>query len=255
MSYAQKSYNENLIIAYYNADLMFDFADDEGEYDDDFTAKGAKFWGEQRYNNKLDRLAEVIGSINGKELPGIIVLAEIENQKVVKDLLSRKEFKRSGYEVSFYSQPGGKSIALLSSVDMPGGVKTSSLDIEGLNPEQSASIFYASFILSDGNKYHLFVNNWTDRSAGLNGSEPSRMNCAVAVRREVDKILNFEREARIIVLGTFNDEPTNKSILTMLNASNKRKNLNYRDLYNPFYDAHNLEESGYCFSKWQNTDV
>ena len=50
---------------------------------------------------------------------------------------------------------------------MPGGIKTSSLDIEGLNPEQSASIFYSSFMLADGNKYHLFVNNWTDRSAGL----------------------------------------------------------------------------------------
>ena len=69
-------------------------SDDEGEYDDDFTAKGTKSWGEQRYNNKLDRLAEVIGSINGKELPDIIVLSEIENQKVVKDLLNRKEFKR-----------------------------------------------------------------------------------------------------------------------------------------------------------------
>ena len=56
--------------------------------------------------------------------------------------------------------------------------------------------------------------------------------------------MNFERDARIIILGTFNDEPTNKSVLTMLNASNKRKNLNYRDLYNPFYDAHNMKEAG-----------
>ncbi len=244
MCSAQNAERENLIIAYYNTDLMFDSVDNIGEYDDDFTASGSRFWGEQRYNNKLDCLAEIIGSINGKELPDILVLAEVENDKVVKDLLSRKVFRKSEYKEYFYSSPGGKSIAILSSLAMPEGINTVDLGIEGPGSELSASIFYSSFSLADGNKYHLFINNWTDRTTGYSGSEASRINCAVTVRREVDNILNFERDARIIVLGTFNDEPTNKSVLTMLNASNKRKNLNYRDLYNPFYDIHNEEEKG-----------
>ena len=207
--YSQKTFEKELLIAYYNADQMYDYFDNEGPYDDEFTAKGTKSWGEQRYNTKLDGLAE------------------------------RKVFKKSGYRSDFYSHPGGKSIAILSSVDVQGGIETSIININGLNPEQSASIFHSTFMLDDGNKYHLFINNWTDRDSRLNGSEPSRINCAVALRKEIDKILNFERDARILVAGTFNDEPTNRSVLMMLNASNKRKNLNYRDLYNPFYDAHN----------------
>lgn len=242
--YSQKISEEELIIAYYNTDQMYDYLDDEGVYDDEFTAKGTKTWGEQRYNNKLDELAGIIGSLNGKELPGIIILGEIENKEVVKDLLDRKVFKKSGYRSDFYAHPGGKSIAILSSVDMPGGIETSIVNINGLNPEQSASIFHSTFVLADGNKYHLFVNNWSDRASGLNGSGPSRINCAVAVRKEIDKILNFERDARILVVGTYYDEPTNKSVLMMLNASNKRKNLNYRDMYNPFYDAHNEKDVG-----------
>jgi hypothetical protein len=242
--YSQKTFEKELLIAYYNADQMYDYFDNEGAYDDDFTAKGTRSWGEQRYNAKLDGLADIIGSINGKELPGIIILGEIENKEVLKDLLDRKVFRKSGYSSYFYTHPGGKSIAILSSVDVQGGIETSIININGLNPEQSASIFHSTFVLDDGNIYHLFINNWTDRTSGLSGSEPSRINCAVALRKEIDKILNFERDARILVAGTFNDEPTNRSVLMMLNASNKRKNLNYRDLYNPFYDAHNENAMG-----------
>jgi hypothetical protein len=45
-------------------------------------------------------------------------------------------------------------------------------------------------------------------------------------------------------MGDFNDEPTNKSVMQMLNATNKRKNVNYRDLYNIMYDAHDTGDEG-----------
>jgi hypothetical protein len=241
---AQKVDSEKLIVAYYNVDNMFDINDDDGSYDDDFLPGGNKFWGEQRYNSKLDKIAEVIGLINGKDLPQIIVISEIENKKVVNDLLQRKVFRKHKYKIYFNSNKDGKSTAILGSSESIRDIESRPLEINNLNPEKTASIFYTSFSMQDGNTYHLFINNWADRSGGLSGSEPSRMNCAVSVRREIDNILNFERDARIIVMGTFYDEPTNKSILTMLNASNKKKNINYRDLYNPFYDAHNQNESG-----------
>lgn len=240
---AQKIDRENLCIAYYNADKLFDYVDNEGEYDDDFTGSGKKFWGEKRYNDKLDRLAEVIGTIQGKDLPGIIVISEVENLQLIRDLLQRKIFRRSKYNINFIKHPLGKSTALLSLVELS-DKKTISLKVETPGPEQNAAISYTTFTLADGKKYHLFINNWVDRTSGLSGSEPARMNCAVTVRKEIDNILNFERDARIIVMGTFYDEPTNKSILTMLNASNKKRNINYRDIYNPFYDAHNQQGDG-----------
>ena len=57
-------------------------------------------------------------------------------------------------------------------------------------------------------------------------------------------------------MGDFNDEPTNKSILQILGATNKRKNLNYRDLYNLMYDAHNTGNEGSVTYKdaWQMFD-
>lgn len=99
--YSQKTSEEELIIAYYNTDQMYDYLDDEGEYDDEFTAKGTKSWGELRYNDKLDVLAGILGTINGKALPDIIILSEIENKEVVKDLLDRKVFKKVDTGLTF----------------------------------------------------------------------------------------------------------------------------------------------------------
>ena len=45
-------------------------------------------------------------------------------------------------------------------------------------------------------------------------------------------------------MGDFNDEPTNRSLMNILLASNKRKNIGPGDLYNLFYDMHNLENKG-----------
>jgi endonuclease/exonuclease/phosphatase family metal-dependent hydrolase len=79
---------------------------------------------------------------------------------------------------------------------------------------------------------------------------------AVTLRKEVDNILNLENNARIIVMGDFNDEPTDKSIFQILNAANKRKNLHYRDLYNLMYDSHNANGEGSIAYKdsWQMFD-
>jgi len=60
----------------------------------------------------------------------------------------------------------------------------------------------------------------------------------------VDRIMNDDTDAKIIIMGDFNDEPTNRSVFEMLMANNKRKNAGNRELYNLMYDAHNQENEG-----------
>jgi endonuclease/exonuclease/phosphatase family metal-dependent hydrolase len=71
-----------------------------------------------------------------------------------------------------------------------------------------------------------------------------RVMAALTLRREVDNILNIDNEAAILIMGDFNDEPTNRSIFQILNASNRMKNTHYRDLYNLMYDSHNIAGEG-----------
>lgn len=56
--------------------------------------------------------------------------------------------------------------------------------------------------------------------------------------------MNRDPEAKIIIMGDFNDEPTNRSVNEMLLANNKRKNVGERELYNLMYDAHNIHNEG-----------
>lgn len=244
-AWSQSGRTETVSVVFLNADNLFDVTDDPGIYDNAYTPAGAHFWGPERYDEKVKLISELISSVTDKGSPDIIALAGVENRTVIKDLLLCKGLKKGKYNIIMEDNEGQSDVALL--------YKTGSLKIlehkllkaePALETADNASILYLRGELSDGQIYHFFINQWPHRNSGMAGSEQKRLICAVTVRKEVDRILNFEREARIIILGSFNDEPTNRSLLSMLNATNKRKNLNVRDLYNLFYDIHNFDNSG-----------
>lgn len=239
-AFSQEQKAKEFVIAYYNCDNMFDINDDKGEYDDFFTATGKFNWGEQRYSNKLNALRDVILGLSQESFPDMLVLSGIENKSVIDDLISDRKFRKSNYSILSVNSTDFNSIYILvrESVKEMNFKKMTFAENENIGKE---SVLYSLAKLNDGFNYHIFMNLWPSRPEG---NEYDRIRCAVAVRKEIDNILNFERDARIIVLGTFNDEPTNKSILSILNASNKRKNIDYRDFYNPFYDLHNNSDSG-----------
>jgi predicted extracellular nuclease len=73
----------------------------------------------------------------------------------------------------------------------------------------------------------------------MEASEIKRVYAALTLRREVDSIFRTNRNAKIVVMGDLNDEPTNKSVYTILQSNNTRKNQEPLELYNLMYDLHN----------------
>jgi len=98
------------------------------------------------------------------------------------------------------------------------------------------------------NVENLFVNHWSSRYGGMLESEPRRIECALNLRQKLNKILEVETNPRFMIMGDFNDEPTNKSVMEVLGAANKRKNIARGDLYNLYFDHHNIEGMG----EWGN---
>jgi endonuclease/exonuclease/phosphatase family metal-dependent hydrolase len=96
----------------------------------------------------------------------------------------------------------------------------------------------------DGSGLHIFMNHWKSRSGGTMETERQRMYAAITLRKQLDLLLSRESDFRVIIMGDFNDEPTNRSITNGLSASGKRKNINLGDQYNLFYDLHNLQGKG-----------
>lgn len=237
IAFCQKDVSPELKIVYYNCDNLFDLTNDNWEIDNEFTASGKYHWGEERYKAKIEGIRDEILTISEESFPDILVLGGVENKEIVNELISGRKFKKSDYSVHFKN---GSSIAIL----VRGAVTSLSFEdmiFDNREDPGKGTLLYAITKINALYDYHLFINMWPSRSEG---NEYDRIKCAVTVRKEIDNILNFEQNARIIVMGTFNDEPTNKSMLSILNASNKRKNIDYRDFYNPFYDSHNLSGNG-----------
>ncbi len=242
------SARNSLTMVFYNVENLFDTVDDTLTNDDEFTPDSPKEWDDQKYQAKLADLAEVLSSVNDRELPSVIGLAEIENRAVLDDLANERKLRRAKYRVIHFDSRDerGIDVALLYNPSEIELLDSRAIPVEFNQDTQdfTRDILYARIRTDDGKTCHVFVNHWPSRSPDQDNSEIKRITAAIALRKEVDLIFNNDKSARIIIMGDFNDEPTNRSLLQILNATNKRKNIYYRDLFNLMYDIHNISGEG-----------
>lgn len=238
----------SITVMFYNVENLFDTTDDPDVSDEEFTPGSQKLWDETKYAKKVVSLSETIASVGGKELPGLIGLCEIENRKVLEDLVSSQKLKRGDYSIIHYESRDerGIDVALLFRKEKFTNLASRAIPVvfSADATDRTRDILYAKLKADDGLEYHVFVNHWPSRNPTAEESETKRISAALALRKEVDQILNSDNKARIIILGDFNDEPTNRSIFQILNATGKRKNVYYRDLYNLMFDLHNTTSEG-----------
>jgi predicted extracellular nuclease len=247
-------------LVFYNVENLFDIYNDPNANDDEFLPESASQWNEEKYKKKITDLSKVLSTINEKELPAIIGLADVENQKVLEDLIASPKLKRGKYGIIHYNSKDeiGLDVALLYEKDEIEILDSRAIPIVfGFDiKDVTRDILYVKCKIKDDKIFHIFVNQWPNRTPNEQDSEIKRITAAITLRKEVDNILNFENSARIVIMGDLNDEPTNKSVMQILNATNKRKNLTYRDLYNLMYDQHNTGNEGSTLYKdnWQMFD-
>ncbi len=235
-------------VVFYNVENLFDTIDHPAFEDEEFTPESEKDWNTERYNKKLTDISRVLSETGKGELPEIIGLAEVENKKVLEDLVNTSSLLSGNYGIVHEEgiDRRGIDVALLYRKDEFRNVKfeTIRIDFPFDSSLTTRDILYVSGRASDGNDLHVFVNHWSSRYGGMRESEPKRMYCAVALRRKIDFLLSVVSDPRIIIMGDFNDEPTNKSLMYILQAANKKKNIGHGDLYNLFYNRHNENSYG-----------
>jgi len=245
--FSQKEKSSFLVLSY-NVENLFDTEDDPLTDDDAFTPQGEKAWTRERYKKKLSDLSKVILSLPDKQLPALLALTEVENRKVLEDLASARGLRKGEYEIVHEESqdPRGIDCALLYRPDLFTYKGHQAIAIEDrVNPDYlHREILHVRGEGPDGKGLHIFVNHWKSRSGGQRETEKMRMFYAMSLRRELDHLLATESAPRVLILGDFNDEPTNRSLLSGLSASGKRKNMYLGDHYNLSYDQHNLENKG-----------
>jgi predicted extracellular nuclease len=217
---AQKS-SKKASIVFYNVENLFDIENDSTTFDDDFTPEGKKEWTLERYNKKLTDLASVIYAANDNDAPDLIGVCEIENKKVVEDLMNSGDLGSGGYAVIHEDSPDRRGI------DVAFAYKR---NVFRYMEHQAYSIYYKEepetttrdILHVKGMMYgaetHVFVNHWSSRRGGQEASEFKRLKAASILRGKADSVLVSNPTAMIIAMGDFNDHPDNKSMTNMLDS-------------------------------------
>ncbi|MEM0993917.1 MAG: hypothetical protein AAGI49_12840, partial [Bacteroidota bacterium] len=224
-------------VAFYNVENLFDTLDHPVHVDEDFTPTGKQKWTTQRYAAKLDNIARVI-----KELafPALMGLCEVENEKVLQDLIQRDVLAAKKYDFVHYESPDfrGIDVALLYN-KKAFKVKSSERIRINFPPNivqdyTTRDVLLVKGIYRKKHPLYLFINHWPSRVGGLQKSEPKRTYVAQQVRKKVDSLFALDTNANIILMGDFNDETDNKSVARTLGATTNKKDLQAEKLYNCF---------------------
>ncbi|PHR10554.1 MAG: endonuclease [Aequorivita sp.] len=241
----EKQYKVNTI-AFYNVENLFDYEDDPLIFDDDRTPQGKDHWTQEIYEAKLANMAKVISEI-GEDVtgtsPAIIGVSEIENRRVLEDLLNQEPLVKKDYGIVHFDSPDrrGIDVALLYQKKLftPTNYKAYELVIYD-DQDRSKRIYTRDQLLVsgmlDGEKIHVIVNHWPSRSGGEARSRPKRIKAAELNKQIMDSLFSEDPYAKIITMGDLNDDPTNESVKDVLKAKNDRENMKIKELYNPMED-------------------
>lgn len=228
---AKKS-TQKIAIGFYNVENLFDTRDDRSKLDDDFTPVGAKKWTPVKYAKKIKNIAHVISKIGAqstKTSPSLVGLAEVENATVLQDLVTTKKLATRGYDFVHRDSPDerGIDVALLYKKSDFTVIETKAVEVYiETRPEvrdHTRDILYVRGALL-GQEVHLLINHWPSKRSGAKETAHKRISAAKRNREVIHTILDTHPDARIIIMGDFNDGPQDVSV---------RDHLVQTDFYNP----------------------
>jgi len=210
-------------IMFYNIENLFDTYNDSSKDDDAFLPGGVMRWNLSRYNKKINSLYKTIVAAGEWNSPAVVAFCEIENRKVIEDLVFDTYLSKYKYGIIHEESPDqrGIDVCLIYRKDC-----VSILDYKYWIPSgimkkdfTSRSVLYAKFGI-DHDTVHLIVNHWPSRRGGVLSGEDLRMKIAGMVREKTDSLMNERPEgAKIIILGDFNCTPDDQVIRSLLVSS------------------------------------
>ncbi len=232
------------IVAFYNLENFFDTINDPKKNDDEFTPLGANQYTGEVYENKVKKVAEVIGQIgidispDGFSLLGVV---EVENEKALQDLITQPVLAGRHLRIVHFDGPDERGLdpALIYNPKYFRVKHSEPLFVRLVNgdgtPHYTRDVLWVNG-LYNGEMIHLFINHWPSRLDGENAGSTARAAAAAVSKRVIDSLMLINPQKKVIVMGDLNDEPVALSVTKVLGAKSDMSKLNAGDLYNPWVD-------------------
>jgi hypothetical protein len=232
-------------IAFYNLENLHDTINDETINDEASPIMELKANKSKVYWQKLNNMASVIARIGEEKAntgPSIIGVSEIENLSVLEDLVKSEHLSKMDYGIIHYDSPDkrGIDVALLYQKRYFKPVYH-----EAFNPNiyrDGYKVYTRDQLLVSGylddELIHVILNHWPSRSGGEAKSRPSREKAAYQNTKIIEQVREKDPNAKILIMGDFNDDPTNSSFKNVLKTEGKKEDVSENDIFNPYEEMH-----------------
>jgi len=228
--------DNNFSLLFYNVENFFDIQDDSLTQDDEFTPQSERHWSYKRFTSKLNNTSKVILSATGWKVPSIVAMVEVENRYVLEQLRNNTSLSTLPYKIIHKESPDfrGIDVALLYNSEEFYPLKYEYYPLMKGNGQilNTREILYVAGLLGGKDILHIFVNHWPSRYSGFMETRELRNTAARLLRSKVDQILSENANAKLVIVGDFNDEPENESINKYLNAQEIENEVYPSQLYN-----------------------
>jgi hypothetical protein len=224
VGYSQDANSEPVRLMFYNVENLFDVYDDTLKKDEDFLPGGLMRWNSMRYTKKINSLYKTIIAAGEWNPPALIGFCEVENRKVLEDLVYDTYLSKYNYRIIHNESPDqrGIDVCLIYRKDVVGIIQykywiPSDVKIEEYT---TRSVLYVKVAVCR-DTLHLFVNHWPSRRGGVLAGEDMRMKISVMIRQKADSINAISPSgAKIIIMGDFNSTPDDMEIKSLSGENN-----------------------------------
>ena len=188
---AQNTERKLYSIAFYNLENLFDTIHDAGKNDYDFLPDGSYRWTAKKYEAKLHNLSDVLSALSRNlvpEGPAVIGVAEVENHRVLTDLVSQPAM--ANYKFVHYEGPDRRGIDCALLYDPQQFAVTNSKLVLSAPFEGDTVHLTRGFLIVDGRmageRVCFIVNHWPSRGA----KSPVRVHAARQVKALTDSLMH-----------------------------------------------------------------
>ena len=177
-------------IVFYNTENFFDTMNDSVTADDEFTPEGGRHWNYPKYKTKQGNLYKTILALGTFTPPDLIGICEVENRRVLTDLINNTPLSKYNYRIIHANSPDkrGIDVAIIYNGERVHVIQNRYFRI-GKAGLFTRDILYCKARLGN-DTCHFLVNHWPSRSAGQIETEPDRLAASSRLRSIVDSLFS-----------------------------------------------------------------
>ncbi|WP_242092152.1 endonuclease/exonuclease/phosphatase family protein [Aestuariivivens sediminicola] len=242
-AYAQEKKYIIHTIGFYNLENLFDTINDPNTFDEYSPIMEIKTNKSEVYRKKITNMAKVIadmGSQFTQHGPSLLGVAEIENVMVLETLVNQPELVDKDFGIIHFNSPDvrGIDVALLYQKKLFTPTHSSRHELKLFDVSHAKHDYTRDQLLVSGlltnEQIHIIVNHWPSRRGGEDRSRYKRLAAAKLNKHIIDSLQSKNPNAKIVIMGDFNDDPCNDSFKTILKSKRHKKEVGFKGIYNPF---------------------